>query len=156
MNAIITEKVGFEAEEQQVIEGTLTPFNSQVSILFDTSASNSFIAIRIIQQLGLVPQTLEVPLNVISPLEVSVRLGKVCKDCTLNLENRNLPIDLIVLSIKEFDVILGIDWLMKYHAKMDCVRKMITFALPRSQRFDFQYKPWSDTFLTRQIGRAHV
>ena len=78
-------------------------------MLFDTGASNSFIAYRVVQDLGLVPQMLEVALNAVSPLEVTVKLSKVCKDCPLTLEGRNLPADLIVLSMREFDAILGID-----------------------------------------------
>ena len=77
--------------------------------MFDTGASNSFIAYRVVQDLGLVPQTLEVAWNAVSPLGVTVELSKVCKDCPLTLEGRNLLADLIVLSMREFDTILGID-----------------------------------------------
>ena len=66
-------------------------------------------------------------MNIVSPLEVSVKLSKVCKDCPLTLEDRNLPANLIVLSMKEFDTILGVDWLTKFHAKLDCVSKSIPF-----------------------------
>ena len=103
VNAIIPEEAGFNVEEQQNLEGTLTLFHSRVKVLFDTGASNSFIAYRVVQDLGLVPQTLEVALNAASPLGVSVKLSKVCKDCPLTLEGRNLPADLIVLSMREFD-----------------------------------------------------
>ena len=53
----------------------------------------------------------------------------MCKDCILTLEAISLPADLIVLSMKEFDIILGIDWLTKYCAKLDCANKMITFLV---------------------------
>ena len=69
------------------------------------------------------PQTLDNALNAVLPLGVTVILGKVCKDCTLTLENRNLPAELTVLPMKEFDVILGFDWLTQYHAKLDFVSK---------------------------------
>ena len=123
-------------------------FNSQVKGLFDTGASNSFIAIRIVRRFGLVPQTLDVSLNAISPLGVSVKLGKVCKDCLLNWNDQNFPSDLIVLSMKEFDVILGIDWLTKYSAKLDCVSKSISFSMTKRPLFNFQCKPSCDVFLT--------
>ena len=93
------------------------------------------------RRLGLIPQTLDNALNAVSPLEATVRLGKVCKDCTLTLEDRDLPTELIVLPMKEFDVILGFDWLTKYHAKLDCVSKTITFFVPRSFSFNFQCNP---------------
>ena len=72
-----------------------------------------------------------------SPLGVTVKLGKVCKDCPLTLENRNFPTDLILLSMSEFDVILGIDWLTKYGAILDCDSKSITFTMPGGLSFKF-------------------
>ena len=67
-----------------------------------------------------------------------VKLGKVCKDCPLTLKNRNFPTDLIVLSMSEFDVILGIGWLTKYGAILDCVSKSITFMTPGRLSFKFR------------------
>ena len=55
LNAIIPGKAGFNKEKQQNMEGTLTLFHSRVRALFDTSALNSFIAVRMMNDLGLVP-----------------------------------------------------------------------------------------------------
>ena len=68
------------------MEGTLILFHSHIRALFDTGASNSFIAARMINDLGLVPQELETILNVVSPLGVTVKFSKVCEDCPLTLE----------------------------------------------------------------------
>ena len=95
MNAIIPKEAGLDEEEQQNIEGTLTLFHSRVRGLFDTGASNSFIAAQMMNELGLVPQELETILNAVSPLGVIVKLDKVCKDCLLTLGNRNFLTDLI-------------------------------------------------------------
>ena len=134
------------------MEGTLTLFHSRVRALFDTGASNSFIVVRMMNDLGLVPQELETVLNAISQLGVTVKFGKVCKDCPLTLENRNFPMDLIVLSISELDVILGIDWLIKYGAILDYVRKSITFMMPGGLLFKFQCEPTSDAFLMPRLA----
>ena len=107
--------------------------------------------------LGLVPQELETVLNAVSPLGVTVKLVKLCKDCPLTLKNRNFSTDcfstdLIVLSILKFDVILGIDWLTKYGAILDCVSKSITFTVPRELSFKFQCEPTSDAFLMTRLA----
>ena len=102
--------------------------------------------------LGLVPRELETILNAVSPLGVTVKLGKVCNDCPLTLEDRNFPTDLIVLSMSEFDVILGIDWLTKYGAILDCVSKSITFTVPGGLSFKFQCEPTSDASLTTRLA----
>ena len=105
------------------MEGTLMLFRSRTRALFDTGASNSFIAIQMMHDLGLVPQLLEMVLNAVSPLGVTVKLDKVCRGCPLTLEDRNFLVDLIVLAMLEFDVILEIDCLTKYGANLDCVSK---------------------------------
>ena len=72
-------------------------------------ATHSFIAVKIIQKLGITLHKLDIALNVASPLGAIVKLGYICKDCPLHWEDRSLSANLIVLSIKEFDVILGVD-----------------------------------------------
>ena len=72
-----------------------------------------------------------------SPLGATVKLGRVCQDYLITLHDRNLPTDLIVLSMKEFDVILGIDWLTKFYANLDYVNKAITFSVPGSLPLNF-------------------
>ena len=147
LNAIIPEAASYDDGEQQNLEGTLLLFNSQVKVLFDTGATNSFVSFKIVRRLGLIPQTLDNALNAVSPLGATVKLGKVCKDCTLTLEDKNLLAELIVLPMKEFDVILGFDWLTKYHAKLDCVSKTITFSVPGNVPFNFQCNPRAKNFL---------
>ena len=38
--------------------------------------------------------------------------------------------DLILLDIHDFDVILGMDWLSRHHATVDCYRKEVRFCRP--------------------------
>ena len=38
---------------------------------------------------------------------------------------------LILLDIHDFDVILGMDWLSRHHASVDCYRKEVRFCRPR-------------------------
>ena len=45
--------------------------------------------------------------------------------------------DLISLEMKDFDVILGMDWLTKHHASIDCFRKRVVFAMPGQHEFFF-------------------
>ena len=38
-----------------------------------------------------------------------------------------MQVDLVPLTIQDFDVILGMDWLGKHHATIDCYNKIVTF-----------------------------
>ena len=45
--------------------------------------------------------------------------------------------DLILLDIHDFDVILGMDWLSRHHATVDCYRKEVRFCRPRETEVVF-------------------
>ena len=47
-------------------------------VLFDFSASHSFIAASVVRELGLEVETLEKPLYVSSPLEAKVSVDLIC------------------------------------------------------------------------------
>lgn len=49
---------------------------------------------------------------------------------TLDGESWEFVADLIVMPMREFDVILGMDWLASYKAVIDCYLKNITIELP--------------------------
>ena len=153
LNAIIPEGTGFDAEEQQNLEGTLTLFHTQVKALFDIGASNSFIVARIMCELGLVPQALKATLNATSLLGAIIKLGKVCSDCPLTLEGRNFPGDLVALSMSKFDVILGMDCLAKHGATLDYVSRTIIFSTPSDPFVGFRYNLSIEVFFSSQLTR---
>ena len=64
--------------------------------------------------LGLEVETLEKPLRVSSPLGTGVSVDKICRDCELEISEILLTVDLRVMGMSEFDVMLGMDWLMAH------------------------------------------
>ena len=42
--------------------------------------------------------------------------------------------DIILLDIHDIDVILGMDWLSRHHAIVDCYRKEVRFCRPRETK----------------------
>ena len=46
------------------------------------------------------------------------------------IEGQEFLEDLILLDIHDFDVILGMDWLFRHHATLDCYRKEVKFCRP--------------------------
>ena len=41
----------------------------------------------------------------------------------LVIQNKDFPADLIVLGIRDFDIVLGIDWLSRHKATIDFYKK---------------------------------
>ena len=91
-------------------------------MLFDSSASHSFIVALVVIGLGLEVKALEEPLYVISPLGIRARIGMICQRYELEISGILLTMDLRVMDMSEFDVILGMDWLTAYKVVIDCKR----------------------------------
>ena len=61
-----------------------------------------------------------------SPLGIKARIGTICRGCELEISGTLLTMDLRILDMSEFDVILGMDWLIAYRIVIDCERRRIT------------------------------
>ncbi|KAI5323979.1 hypothetical protein L3X38_033052 [Prunus dulcis] len=67
-------------------------------------------------------------------------VGTVYQDSMVQVRNVLLEADLIPLDIVDMDVILGMDWLAKYHASADCFRKEVILRSPRRPKMTFYHK----------------
>ena len=64
-------------------------------------------------------------MNVTSPLGHSVNVNRVYKNCPIIIHDREFSADLIALPFHEFDLTLGMDWLSKHRAIIDCDKKTV-------------------------------
>jgi hypothetical protein len=55
----------------------------------------------------------------------------------MTIEVRTLPANLAVFQMLGFDIILGMDWLSRYYASIDCRKKKIVFWPPNGVQFAF-------------------
>ncbi|CAA0831289.1 Unknown protein, partial [Striga hermonthica] len=58
-------------------------------------------------------------------------------DLSLSIGGRVLTADAFVLEMRDFDLILGMDWLSFYHADIRCHDREITFYLPEDKSITF-------------------
>ena len=56
----------------------------------------------------------------------------------LVIQNKDFPADLIVLGIHDFDIVLGMDWLSRHRATLDCYKKEISLVQPEEPGVIFQ------------------
>ena len=117
-----------QSENQRAAQGTFLVFNLWASILIDTGASNSFISAQFARALGLVVESLSPPLCVDTPLGDGTVLSRICRACEVRVADHPLVWDLIMLDMTTFDVILGMDWLRRYRANIDCYRRRVTVS----------------------------
>ena len=111
--------------------------HSWAHVLFDTGASHSFISVAFASVLRLEFERLESPLQLDTP-GGSNEVSLVCKSCRITVDGNHFLADLFVLPMSVFDVILGMDWLGKYKAIVDCAKMHITLQSWKGKTLIFQ------------------
>nr|CAD1824851.1 unnamed protein product [Ananas comosus var. bracteatus] len=95
-----------------------------------SGASNSFIGVSFAKSHDIEISDSPDPWWVYAP-EHTFSVTKECLACPIQIGEWIMLADLLVLKrMWGFDVILGLDWLSKYYASIDCESKVITFREP--------------------------
>ena len=63
-------------------------------------------------------------MHVTNSLGHSVNVNRVYRNCPI-IQDREFSADFIALPFREFDLILGMDWLSKHKAILDCDKKTV-------------------------------
>ena len=117
-----------DREEQEksanVVTSTLHVFSFLVYALLDPGSTLSFVTPLVAIKFDLLPEILHEPFLVSTPIGDDIISKKVYKECPINILDRVTHADLIELSMLDFDIILGMDWLHKCYATIDC-RNMV-------------------------------
>ncbi|GKE78996.1 putative reverse transcriptase domain-containing protein, partial [Tanacetum coccineum] len=94
-------------------------------VLFDSGADKSFISISLASMLNILLITIDTFYNIEMADENLVSTNTVIQGATLTLLNQPFKIDLMPIKLGSFDVIIGMDWLSKYHVRIICDEKVI-------------------------------
>ncbi|GJR45164.1 putative reverse transcriptase domain-containing protein [Tanacetum coccineum] len=101
--------------DSNVITGTFLLNNRYATILFDTGADRSFVSTTFIALINITPTTLEKHYDVELANGKIIGVNTIIQGCTLNFMNHPFNIDLMLVPLGSFDIIIGMDWLTKYH-----------------------------------------
>ncbi|GJS08010.1 putative reverse transcriptase domain-containing protein [Tanacetum coccineum] len=99
--------------------------NHYASILFDTGADRSFISTAFSSLISIAPTSLENCYDVELADGKLVKIDTIIRGCTLNFLDHPFNIDLMPVELGSFDVIIGMDWLRRYHAVIICDEKLV-------------------------------
>ena len=89
------------------IVGKLSIFETNVYALINPSPTHSYVCTSILSLGSLLKSETEYDIWVTNPLGHSVIVNKVYRDFPIRIREYEFPGDLIELSFREFDVILG-------------------------------------------------
>jgi hypothetical protein len=117
-----------EAEEApDVVLGTFLINSVPARILFDSRASHSFVTEKFVKKGRLEPTRMTRLMLVQIPGSVA-KTQTACKDVPVEIQGITFQADLIVLGTQGLDVVLGMNWMSKYHGIIDCTRKAISIT----------------------------
>ncbi|GKA32290.1 putative reverse transcriptase domain-containing protein [Tanacetum coccineum] len=114
-----------EPKGPKVVTGTFLLNNHYASVLFDSGSDRSFVNTRFSSLLDIKPIKIEDSYEVELTDGRVVSTNTVLKGCTLSLVNHIFEIDLMPIELGTFDVIIGIDWLVKHDAVIVCGEKVV-------------------------------
>ncbi|GJU09630.1 putative reverse transcriptase domain-containing protein [Tanacetum coccineum] len=111
-------------QDSNIVTGTFTLNNNFSTTLFDSGADYSFVSTTFIPLLGLEPNDLRFKYEIKIASRQLVEIDKVIKGCKLEIEGYVFDIDLIPFVHGSFNVIIGMEWLSNYKAKIVCHEKV--------------------------------
>ena len=106
-----------------VIVGNFNIFDTIVHALIDPGSTHSYVCTSIPSLSSLSKSETMHDILVTNPIGHSVIMNGVYRDCPIKIREYEFPGDLIELSVREFDVILGMDWLFHHQVVVDCRMK---------------------------------
>ncbi|GKA92590.1 putative reverse transcriptase domain-containing protein [Tanacetum coccineum] len=112
-------------QDPNVVTGMFLLNQHLVKVLFDSGADRSFISISLASKLKIPSITIDTFYDIEMADGNLVSTNTVIKGCTLTLLNQPFEIDLMPIKLGSFDVVIGMDWLSKYHAKILCDEKVV-------------------------------
>src|ERR1043165_1669798 len=111
-------------QSSEIVLGRLLVCSVPATVLFDSGASHSFMSKSFAQRFDFQTEVMPSPLAISSPgskMSSAVRVP----DVQIQIQGIPFSASLILLSSSDIDVILGMDWLVKYKAKIDCPSKTV-------------------------------
>ena len=121
-----------------VVTGTLLVDKLKARVLFDSGATHSFISSYFAKTLARDRVLMKDPLAIGIPAGRTIEVKYVLPACVVEIDSKVFPADLIELDVLDFNVVLGMDWLSKNYASIDCRDKCVRFKLKKSIEFIFQ------------------
>ncbi|GKB11652.1 reverse transcriptase domain-containing protein [Tanacetum coccineum] len=111
-------------QDPNVVTGMFLLNQHLARVLFDSRAGKSFVSISLASLLNIPPIIIDTFYNIKMADINLVSINTVIQGCTLLL-NQPFKIDLMPIKLGSFDVVIGMDWLSKYHARIICDDKVI-------------------------------
>ncbi|XP_074277435.1 uncharacterized protein LOC141601072 [Silene latifolia] len=124
-------------EDAHVISGTFLVNSIPTFVLFDSCAIHSFVSRKHVTTLGL-GEFDTVKDDVVIPSGKSITCIQLFREVTVMVGEVDFLTNLFEYPLENFEVILGMDWLQKNQAKIDCHQKKVSLKGPKGARVSYR------------------
>ena len=121
-----------------MITGIILVYDHDAYALVDSRATHSFISVPFTKGHQIESQPIDGRMVVSVPNGDTMISERIVPSSRLVIKNKDFPIDLIVLGIRDFDIVLGMDWLSRHRATLDFYKKEVRLVRPEESSMIFQ------------------
>ena len=108
-----------------VVTAIISILDHDAYTLVDLEATHSFASKPFLDRFQIETQPLEGRMRVSLPAGDPLFSDRVVRDSRILIEGQEFPADLVALDMRDFDVVLGMDWLSRHRATLDCYKEEV-------------------------------
>ena len=108
-----------------VVTGIISILYHDAYTLVDPGATHSFASKPFLDRFQIETQPLEGSMRVSLPARDPLIADRVVRDSRVLIEGQEFPADLVALDMRDFDVVLGMDWLSRHRDTLDFYKKEV-------------------------------
>ena len=113
-----------------VVTGIISILEHDAYTLVDPRSMHSFASKPFLDRFQIETQPLGGRMGVSLPVGDPLFSDRVVRDSRVLIGGQEFPADLVALDMREFDVVLGMDWLSRHRATLDCYKKEVKLHRP--------------------------
>ncbi|XP_071719122.1 uncharacterized protein [Rutidosis leptorrhynchoides] len=116
------------ADATGTITGHVFVHHRVLFVLFDSGSTHSIVSVKSSKYLKVSPTWLSTPFTISTPMGSVETIDRLYQNCRLEFNDCMFPANLFPMTMHDFDIILGMDWLSRHHENIDCYSKRILFG----------------------------
>ncbi|KAL5540177.1 hypothetical protein UlMin_043726 [Ulmus minor] len=143
-----------EAGTSKVVIGQLLVANKHALVLFDSGATHSFASTSFAGGVDRGKDVINQTFRTALPSGDVMLSNYWLRNVPIVISGRELSVNLVILDMHDYDVILGMDFLTKYEATINCKARTVNFRPQGVDQFEFVAKRNKDQKMFISAMRA--